>query len=54
MIKTVLDSGGNILVCPPCAGVRGYDKQDLVEGVTLAGSVAMHGLIAEGAATLTF
>jgi predicted peroxiredoxin len=54
MIKTVLDSGGDILVCPPCAGVRGYDKEDLVDGVTLAGSVAMHGLIAEGAATLTF
>jgi len=54
MIQTVLDSGGDILVCPPCAGVRGYDKSDLIDGVTLAGSVAMHALIAEGAATLTF
>jgi predicted peroxiredoxin len=54
MIQTVLDSGGDILVCPPCAGVRGYDKSDLIDGVTMAGSVAMHALIAEGAAALTF
>jgi len=54
MIQTVIDSGGEILVCPPCAGVRGYAKEDLIDGVTLAGSVAMHARIAEGAATLSF
>jgi len=54
MIQTVMDSGGQILVCPPCAGVRGYEQTDLVEGVTLAGSVSMHALIKEGAATLSF
>lgn len=54
MVQTVLDNGGDILVCPPCAGVRGYAAEDLMDGVTLAGSVAMHALIAEGAATLSF
>jgi predicted peroxiredoxin len=54
MIQTVIDSGGEILVCPPCAGVRGYARDDLIDGVTLAGSVAMHARIAEGAATLSF
>jgi len=54
MIRTVMDSGGEILVCPPCAGVRGYDKEDLIDGVTLAGSVSMHAKIIEGAATLSF
>jgi len=54
MIQTVMDSGGQILVCPPCAGVRGYEASDLVDGVTLAGSVSMHALIKEGAATLSF
>jgi predicted peroxiredoxin len=54
MIQTVMDSGGKILVCPPCAGVRGYEAADLVDGVTLAGSVSMHALIKEGAATLSF
>ena len=54
MIQTVIESGGQILVCPPCAGVRGYDADDLIEGVTLAGSAAMHAVIKEGAATLSF
>jgi len=54
MIQTVIDGGGDILVCPPCAGVRGYERDDLIDGVTLAGSVSMHALISEGAATLCF
>jgi predicted peroxiredoxin len=54
MIQNVVDSGGEILVCPPCAGVRGYAKEDLVDGVTLAGSAAMLGVARENAITLTF
>jgi predicted peroxiredoxin len=54
MIQNVIDSGGEILVCPPCAGVRGYAQGDLVEGVTLAGSAAMLGVAQQDAITLTF
>ena len=54
MIQTVIDSGGKILVCPPCAQVRGYQKEDFIDGITLAGSVSMHQEILEGAATLSF
>jgi len=54
MIQTVLDSGAKILVCPPCAGVRGYNAEDLIDGVTLAGSVAMLEHVKQGAATVTF
>ncbi|MBE0612866.1 MAG: DsrE family protein [Burkholderiales bacterium] len=54
MIQTVLDSGGTIMVCPPCAKVRGYDQSDFIDGVQLAGSVAMLGVVSEGAHTLTF
>jgi predicted peroxiredoxin len=54
MIQTVLDNGGQIYVCPPCAGVRGYDKDDLIDGVTLAGSVAMLDIARQGAITLSF
>ena len=54
MIKTVTESGGKILVCPPCAKVRGYEQEDLIEGVVLAGSVAMLAEVSEGASTLTF
>ena len=54
MIDDFRSGGGNVLVCPPCAGVRGYDQKDLLEGVTLVGSPAIHELIKEGAATLSF
>ncbi len=54
MIQNLMASGGTILVCPPCAKVRGYTQDDLLEGVVLAGSPAMHELIKQGAATLSF
>jgi len=54
MIDNVRSNGCKILVCPPCAKVRGYEEGDLIEGVTLAGSTAMHAIIAQGAATLSF
>ena len=54
MMQNVMDNGGSILVCPPCAAVRGYDQDDLIEGAQLAGSVAMLGVVSEGAATLSF
>ncbi len=54
MIRTVVEAGSDILVCPPCAKLRGYQQSDFIEGVTLAGSAAMLGEVAEGASTLTF
>ena len=54
MIQTVIDSGGRILVCPPCAGVRGYEQHDLIDGVTLAGSVAMLEVARQDATTISF
>jgi predicted peroxiredoxin len=54
MIQTVIDNGGTIMACPPCAKLRGYEQEDLMEGVVLAGSVAMLEVVSQGAATLTF
>ena len=54
MIRTVLDNGGTIMACPPCAKVRGYDQEDFIDGVVLAGSTSMLGVVSEGASTLTF
>ena len=54
MIQNVIDSGGTIMVCPPCAKVRGYAKEDLMDGVVLAGSTSMLEVVSQGAATLTF
>lgn len=54
MIQFVIDSGCKIMVCPPCAKVRGYSEEDLFKGVIVTGSGAMHELIKQGAATLSF
>lgn len=54
MMQNVIDSGGNIWVCPPCAKMRGYEEENLIEGAELAGSVAMLGVVSEGARTMTF
>lgn len=54
MIQNVIDSGSDILVCPPCSKVRGYADSDLIDEVTITGSGAMHELIKQGAETLSF
>ena len=54
MIQKVRDSGCTILVCPPCAKVRGYSQEDLLDNVIIMGSSAIHELIKQGAATLSF
>ena len=54
MIQKVIDSGSPICVCPPCAKVRGYSEEDLLDGVKLIGSVVIHDQVKQGAATLSF
>ncbi len=54
MVHNLMSQGGNVLVCPPCARVRGYSEEDLLDGVTITGSGAIHKLILDGAATLSF
>lgn len=54
MIATIIDNGGSIFVCPPCAKVRGYEQENLIDGAELAGSTAMLGVVSEGAKTLSF
>lgn len=54
MMANVTAAGGQILVCPPCAGVRGYTEESLIDGVVITGSGAIHEKIRAGAATLSF
>ncbi len=54
MIQKVIDSGCQIGVCPPCAKVRGYEKEDLLDNVTIVGSAFIHERIKEGASVLSF
>jgi predicted peroxiredoxin len=54
MMNNLRAAGVKILICPPCAEVRGYSENDFIDGVVITGSGAIHQLIMEGAATLSF
>jgi len=54
LIEGFVARGGKILACPPCAKVRGYAQENLIDGVTIVGSSALHALVKDGAATLCF
>ena len=54
LIEDFAAKGGHFLACPPCAKVRGYSGESFIDGVTLAGSPAMHAIIKQGASTLSF
>ncbi len=54
MLESFLDNGGRILVCPPCAKVRGYSEESVIDGATIAGAPVMLEEITQGAASLSF
>jgi predicted peroxiredoxin len=54
MIGNFLGNGGRILVCPPCAKVRGYTEESLIDGAQIAGAPVMLEEVNAGAATLSF
>lgn len=54
LIENFMARGGKVWACPPCAKVRGYTEQDLIDGVVITGSAPVHGLLKEGAASLCF
>ena len=54
MIDVLVNNKCRIMVCPPCAAVRGYVEEDLIDEVELVGSAALHQLILEGAETISF
>jgi len=54
MIGNFIAQGGRILVCPPCARVRGYGEDDLIDGATLAGAPVMLEELLSGANSLAF
>ena len=54
MIGNVVAAGGTILVCPPCAKVRGYTEDSLIDGAVLAGAPALLEKINAGAEAVSF
>lgn len=54
LIGNFMGNGGTVMVCPPCAKVRGYGQDEMVEGVVVAGAPAMLEIVKQGASTLSF
>jgi predicted peroxiredoxin len=54
MVEDFKQRGGTIWACPPCVKSRGYEQDDLIDGVVIVGASAMHEQIKQGAATLSF
>ena len=54
LVKDFLSRGGHLWACTPCVKARGYEQNDLIDGVEITGASKMHALIKAGAATLSF
>ena len=54
LVTDFLARGGTLWACTPCVKARGYEQEDLIDGVEIAGSSKIHELIRDGAATLSF
>lgn len=54
LVQDFMKRGGTVYACTPCVKARGYEQQDLIDGVTIAGSSVVHEQIKQGAATLSF
>jgi predicted peroxiredoxin len=54
LIASLQSRGGRIYACTPCVKARGYEQDDLLEGVVITGASVLHNAILEGAATLSF
>lgn len=54
LIGNFMNQGGTVWACPPCANLRGYTQEDLIEGVQITGAGPVHELLMAGAATISF
>jgi predicted peroxiredoxin len=54
MVRDFMSRGGALYACTPCVKARGYEQDDFIEGVTIAGSSVIHERFKRGAASLSF
>lgn len=54
LMEDFLKRGGTIWACKPCVAARGYQQENLMDGVIITGASVMHAEIMNGAATLSF
>jgi len=54
LVHDFMKRGGTVFACTPCVKARGYEQNDLIDGVVISGASVMHERIKAGAATLSF
>lgn len=54
LVDDFLARGGQLWACTPCVKARGYEQEDLLEGVVITGASPVHERIQRGAGTLSF
>ncbi|MBA1148829.1 DsrE family protein [Ectothiorhodospiraceae bacterium WFHF3C12] len=54
LVDDFIERGGELWACTPCVKARGYEQEDLLDGVVITGASPMHERIREGARTLSF
>ncbi|MEP3279278.1 MAG: DsrE family protein [Stappiaceae bacterium] len=54
LMADFLKRDGKIWACAPCVKARGYEQDDLIDGVVITGASLLHRQIIDGAATLSF
>lgn len=54
LVRDFVARGGHLYACTPCVKARGYEQDQLVEGVTISGASVIHERLKRGAASLSF
>lgn len=54
LMKDFLKRDGKIWACAPCVKARGYEQDELIDGVVITGASLLHQQIMDGASTLSF
>ena len=54
LLKRYADAGGRCYVCPICFDAKGLDKDKLIAGAEIAGTVPLWEWIGEGATTFSY
>ena len=54
LVQDFLARGGQLWACTPCVKARGYEQDDLIEGVVITGASPMHERLLRGAGALSF
>ena len=52
LVESFLENGGQLWVCPVCAGARDIGADDLIEGAEIAGAARTIGFVNDGAKVL--